>query len=83
MSRHYSWSAVSQKAELETDPSKLQDLVIEAENIMFERSIELTDGGGGGADAEEELRSLRAAVSELLKIKTDRLKWPTFGPTDQ
>jgi hypothetical protein len=82
MSRHYSWSAVYQKAEAETDLAKLQDLVIEAENIMFERSIELTDGGQS-ADAEEELRALREAVKELLKIKTERLKWPTFGPTDQ
>jgi hypothetical protein len=75
----YPWWIVVQRAQQEHDRSKLHECVLKAEEAIFERTQQLHASGDEPA-VEEERRHLRTATSELLKIKTDRLKWPPVAP---
>jgi hypothetical protein len=78
MAQPYSWTAAFEKAQSETDPTRLQGAVMAAEEAMVQRRMELS---GDDAGAHPELEALRAAAIELLKLKTEKLGWPGIGPT--
>jgi hypothetical protein len=76
----HQWQSLYQRAESdsESDLSQLHRRIMDAESAMFERSIELNNGQGQGDEAQREREAIREAASELLRIKTEKLKWPTF-----
>jgi hypothetical protein len=80
MAQPYSWTAAYERAQNETDPTKLQDVVMAAEEAMVQRRMELSRDEVG---AEAELVALRSAATELLKIKTDKLGWPSIDSASQ
>ena len=80
MSNH-EWKILYEKALNESDLSKLHECVIAAETAIFARSLLLNDGQDHGSDAQLERTSLRQASNGLLQLKTEKLKWPTIGPT--
>lgn len=72
----YQWIGAYQQAEAEQDMSKLQDCVQTVESMLFIRMQELSAIKHPSAEVETELEDIRAAVKGLLRIKTDKLKWP-------
>jgi hypothetical protein len=75
----YPWLSVFQRAQEENDFSQLHARVMEAEGAMLERGQQLRNGQGEGPEAQAELQELRNAIRGLLRIKTERLKWPAFS----
>jgi hypothetical protein len=72
----YEWLGAYQRAEAEQNIARLQQRVMNAENAMFVRMQELSAGKALDAEAQTELQAIRCALNVLLRIKTDRLKWP-------
>jgi hypothetical protein len=70
----YEWLAAYQRAEAEQDMSKLHDCVLTVENELFIRMQELS--ASPGVEAQTELQEIRVAARGLLRIKTEKLKWP-------
>jgi hypothetical protein len=66
------WQDPLVQAQLETDPQKVQEKVFQAEAAIFARLQELAAAG----DGYEESQAISKGTAELLKIKTDKLKWP-------
>jgi hypothetical protein len=66
------WKSLYQRALQEDDPEKLTHIVLELEDWIFQRGLELSDS----TDDENERATLRQVASELLKMKTDKLGWP-------
>jgi hypothetical protein len=66
------WQAPLQKAQLETEPQKIQEQVFQAEAAIFRRLQELALS----ADGHHESQAISRATNELLRIKTEKLKWP-------
>ena len=71
----YPWQPLLQDAIDEPDPQKLPEKVTTAEGAIFLRWQQLTDSH----NHHEESEALRQASGELLKIQTQRLKWPIPG----
>ena len=67
-----SWQKPLQEAIDETDLEKLPERLSAAEGAIFLRMQELT----ASADGHKESEAIRQACEELLKIQTQRLKWP-------
>jgi hypothetical protein len=67
-----SWQKPLQDAINETDLQKLPEKLSIAETAIFQRMQELVTSPG----AEGESAAIREACKELLKIQTQRLKWP-------
>ena len=78
----YSWQRVFQRAQEESDLSKLHGRVMEAENAIFIRMQELSSQDGSNAEARTESQEIHSALNGLLRIKTERLKWPSTGLED-
>jgi hypothetical protein len=72
----YEWSSAYQEAESEHDMSNLENCVMAVENALFLRMQALNGVKHPSAEVHNELREIRAAVTGLLLIKTERLKWP-------
>jgi hypothetical protein len=68
------WERPYREATQETDKHRLLKLVGNAEEAIFQRLQELAVSRGG--DAEK--RAIQAACDNLLKIKTERLGWPSL-----
>jgi hypothetical protein len=66
------WQVPLHQAQLETEPQKIQEKVFQAEAAIFTRLQELAFS----SDEHEESRAISNAANELLRIKTDKLKWP-------
>ena len=71
----YPWQRLLQDAIDEPDPQKLPEKLATAEGAIFLRWQQLTDSH----NHHEESEALRQASGELLKIQTQRLKWPIPG----
>jgi hypothetical protein len=70
------WRNLLQEAANETDSGRLNEKVQAAEAAIFLRLQELSVL----PDNQQELEALQKACEELLKIQTQRLKWPSnFG----
>lgn len=69
---HSDWERLLQEAQSETNMEKLREKLEAAEVALFTRSQELFESH----DAHEESAAIRRASDELLRIKTERLKWP-------
>ena len=67
------WQNLLQGAVKETDPERLNEKVQAAEAAIFLRFQELSVLPGN----QQELEALQKACEELLKIQTQRLKWPS------
>jgi hypothetical protein len=72
----YEWLGAYQQAEAELDISKLHDCVVTVENALLIRMQELSAVKNPDEEVQTELQDIRAAVTGLLRIKTDKLKWP-------
>jgi hypothetical protein len=70
----YDWLGSYERAEAEQDMSKLHQCVLEIEKALFIRMQELS--ADPTAEAQTEMQEIHAAVRALLRIKTERLKWP-------
>jgi hypothetical protein len=70
--RFSSWESPLREAQMELDLGKVRQKVEEAELAIFTRAQELR----ASSDGHEELAALQRATRELLKIKTEKLKWP-------
>jgi hypothetical protein len=66
------WQNPLLQAQLETDPQRVQERVFQAEAAIFARLQELA----GSSDRHQESAAISNATEELLRIKTDKLKWP-------
>ncbi|HXN17063.1 MAG TPA: hypothetical protein VN875_01915 [Candidatus Binatus sp.] len=67
-----SWQKPLQDAISEPHLQKLAEKVAIAETAIFQRMQELVTSPGGN----HESAAIREACKELLKIQTQRLKWP-------
>lgn len=67
-----SWQKPLQEAIREPDLPKLAEKVVIAETAIFQRMQELITSPA----ADPESAAIREACKELLKIQTQRLKWP-------
>ncbi len=67
-----SWQKPLQEAVDEPDLQKLPDKLSAAESAIFVRMQELITSPDGDRESE----AIRLACRELLKIQTQRLKWP-------
>jgi hypothetical protein len=68
----FSWQQPLLDAQSETDLQKLTSKVEAAETAIFLRVSALSKS----SDGQQELESLHQAAQDLLRIKTERLKWP-------
>jgi hypothetical protein len=68
-----SWEEVFKSSVIETDLEKLTFLVGAAEAAIVRRRQELTNIQG----SDQELAAMVAAAEEILRIKTDKLGWPS------
>jgi hypothetical protein len=66
------WEAPFRAVQRESDPEKLLEKLHETEAAMFARWQEL----GTSPDTNAEREAMRRATDVLLKIKTEKLKWP-------
>jgi hypothetical protein len=66
------WQEPLHQAQIETDPQRIQEKVSQAETAIYARLQELALSGDGRVEAE----AISSAARELLRIKTDKLKWP-------
>ena len=73
-----SWEQLYQEAVDETDINRLTQRVHVAEAAMFYRWQELAESKR--AAEQKEHQRLQEASEGLLKIKSERLKWPGLGP---
>jgi hypothetical protein len=67
-----SWQKPLQEAIEETDLQKLPEKVYAAEAAVFLRLQELS----ASSDGHKESEAIRLACREILKIQSERLKWP-------
>ena len=67
-----SWQKPLQDAINEPDLQKLPEKLSAAESAIFQRMQELTALPDGNHESE----AIREACKQLLKIQTQRLKWP-------
>jgi hypothetical protein len=67
-----SWQKPLQEAIDETDLQKLPEKLSAAESAIFVRMQELS----ASPDGDRESEAIRFACREILKIQTQRLKWP-------
>lgn len=75
--RHFqypSWEQPLQEAIDETNLQKLTEKLSAAETAIFQRMQELTVSPNGHHESE----AIRLACNEILKIQTQRLKWPAI-----
>jgi hypothetical protein len=72
----YQWIGAYQRAETEQDMSKLHECVMAVENMLFIRMQDLSAIEHSSPEVKTELADIRAAVTGLLRIKTEKLKWP-------
>jgi hypothetical protein len=70
--QYQSWQRPLQDAIDEADLQKLPEKVAIAETAIFQRMQELVTS----PDGNQESAAIREACKELLKIQTQRLKWP-------
>ncbi|MGB8543675.1 MAG: hypothetical protein WCD49_18750 [Candidatus Acidiferrales bacterium] len=68
----YPWQRLLQDAIDETDLQEVPEKLAAAEGAMFLRWQQLTDSHNHYKESE----ALRQASGELLKLQTQRLKWP-------
>ncbi len=66
------WQLPLHQAQREADPRKIQERVSQAEAAIFARLQELTTSG----DGHQESQAIANASNQLLRIKTEKLKWP-------
>ena len=66
------WQVPLHQAQMETYLAKLQERVLQAEAAIFERLQELARSNDGHEESEE----IANATRELLRIKSEKLKWP-------
>lgn len=66
------WQVPLHEAQLESDAQKIQEKVFQAEAAIFARLQELVLS----SDGHQESQAISNATNELLRIKTDKLKWP-------
>ncbi len=71
-----SWLHLFRQVEQETDLSQLHQRVMEAEYAILERMREMRSDDATGPDAATEHHEMRAALDTLMRVKTERLKWP-------
>ena len=74
MAKPYPWTAPYERALAETDIGQLHARVLEAEDAMLMRSLEIPRDDKS-TEIQAELSALRAAADELLKVKTEKLGW--------
>jgi hypothetical protein len=74
MAEAYSWTTSYERAIAETDMTQLHSRVVEAEDAMLTRSLEISRDDTS-PETQAELAALRAAADGLLKVKTDKLGW--------
>ena len=67
-----SWQRPLQEAWSESDVKIVEEKVFETEAAIFERSQELAASSNG----DQEREAMKRGLAELLKIKTEKLKWP-------
>jgi hypothetical protein len=67
-----SWQKPLQEAIDERDLQKLPEKLSAAESAIFVRMQELA----ASSDGHRESEAIRLACKEILKIQTQRLKWP-------
>jgi len=68
------WQGPYREATRETDKHRLLKLVGNAEDAIFQRLQQLAVSRGD----DEEKRAIQAACDNLVRIKTDRLGWPSL-----
>ena len=70
--RYPEWQKPLEEATKEPNLSKLREKMHTAETAIFLRVRELNFSSG----SQDELEALQKACEELVKIQTQRLKWP-------
>jgi hypothetical protein len=74
MAQPYSWTAPYERALTETDLAELHARVLEAEDSMLTRALEIPRDDKS-PEVQAELSALRAGADELLKVKIEKLGW--------
>jgi len=70
--RYPAWEGPLTEALAETDTRRIADKVSLAEDAIFRRSRDIAPA----TDAEDERQAIQTALSDLLRIKTEKLGWP-------
>jgi hypothetical protein len=78
----YEWLDIYRQADDEQDISKLHQRVMDAESAIFARMQRLSEGPQSEIDVQTETLAMRSALNGLLRIKTERLGWPSLGLED-
>lgn len=78
----YPWLRVFQQAQEESELSQLHARVMDAESAILARLQELRSRDASDPEIRSESLEIRSALTGLLRIKTERLKWPSAGLED-
>lgn len=73
-----SWRQPYLEALKETNKEKLNELAYSVEGAIFFRRQELA----GSVDHQEEWDEMNSALATLLKIRTEKLGWPSSLPSE-
>lgn len=71
-----SWQMPLREAQTANDIEVVEKKVFEAEAAIFERTQELAES----TDGDHEREAIERGLAELLKLKTEKLKWPPVFP---
>ena len=74
MSATYKWHELYKAALLETEWSKMEELIRTAETAIEDRKRELGQNGGG---SQEENEAIAGAIRSLNVLRTEAASWST------
>lgn len=70
------WRELYKATVLETDPTKLERLIVETTNAILKRLPELD---AASSDSVDELREIEEASAALRTLRIEKLGWPRTG----
>jgi hypothetical protein len=76
----YAWDRIYQQAVEENDVSKLLPRIVAADQALSNRQREIA-GGPYRFEVDAELKAMLLAADGLLRLKAEKLGWPTVSAT--
>ena len=80
MAEPYAWEPIFQQAVQENDLSKMLPRIAAADQALSDRQREIA-GGPHRFEVDAELKAMLVAADALLKLKAEKLGWPTVSAT--
>jgi hypothetical protein len=76
----YAWEPIFQQAVNENDVSKILPRIVAADEALSDRQKEIA-GAPHRFEVDAELKAMLVAADALLKLKAEKLGWPTVSAT--